>query len=151
MKLLTKKFLSNYDLKNLSSAIANVEKNTSGEIRIVVRHRRRKKEKDFSLYELALKEFYSLGMHNTEDRTGVLIFLLVSERKFQILADQGINEKVEQGTWDRIAEKMIHFFKENKFNEGLREAIYAVGNELAKHFPLKPGDVNELPDDVIED
>lgn len=148
--MLKEKYFSKDDLKSLSTSIAEAEKNTSGEIRVVVRHHRQWKERKLALRDLALKEFYSLGMQNTRDRTGVLILLLLSEHKFQILADQGINEKVEEGTWDRIAEKMTHYFKDGKFTVGLNEAVSAVGVELSQHFPRKADDTDELPNEVVE-
>jgi uncharacterized membrane protein len=100
MNLFIKKILSKKELTDLSAVITKAEKNTSGEIRVVVRHRRYLKERKLSLHDLALGEFCRLGMEKTRDKTGVLIFLLISERKFHIVADEGINTKVTEGTWD---------------------------------------------------
>jgi uncharacterized membrane protein len=150
VNLFDKKILSKTDLESLAAAISDAEKTTSGEIRVVVRHHRHWKERKLSLHDLALNEFRRIGMEQTRDRTGVLILLLVSERQFQIIADEGIHTKVAEGTWDRIALSMSSHFREGKFAQGLTEAVRSVGAELAAHFPRKSDDTNELPNDIIQ-
>jgi len=150
MSLILKKYLTKSELEALSTDIAKAEKNTSGEIRVVVRHRRHWKERKLQLHAIALNEFHRLGMDKTRDRTGVLIMLIMSEHKFQIIADEGIHTKVETGTWDRLASTMSDHFKGGKFYQGLSETVRAVGDELAKHFPRKADDTNELSNEIIE-
>jgi len=151
MKIFSKKILSKDDLHALSTEIAEIEKKTAGELRIVLRHHRHLAERKLSLHELALKEFTRMGMHRTKHRSGVLIFLLISERKFQIIADEGIHSRVEDGTWDGVAAAMSSHFKGNNFKTGLSEALQTVGNILALHFPAAGESGNELPNDVVEE
>jgi uncharacterized membrane protein len=150
MNLFDKKFLTKPQLQSLAMVIAEAEKSTSGEIRVVIKHRRKWNERKLSLHELALKEFYSLSMQNTRDHTGVLILLLISNRKFQIVADEGINSKVKEGTWDQIAGAMSGYFKDRRYFDGIAETVKSVGAELAKHFPSKSDDTNELSNEIIE-
>lgn len=145
-----KKYLSEAGIKLVTARIAEAEKQTSGEIRVAIRHRRQLGEGKLALHELALKEFARLGMQNTNERTGVLIFLLLSERKFQIIADEGIHAKVAEGTWDRIAATMGGHFKAGNFAQGICDGVDAVGNELKQHFPGRPEDTDELSNDIIE-
>lgn len=145
-----KPYFSKDDLNTLSAVIAEAEKKTSGQIRIVVRHSKHWNEKRLSLHQLALKEFHRLGMQHTRNRTGVLLLLLFSERKFHIIADEGIHKKVDDGTWDRIAEVLSAHFKEGRYVQGISDAVTAVGAELTKHFPRSARDTNELPNDVVE-
>src|SRR5438034_337138 len=126
-------YLSKEDLAKLSALIAEVEKNTSGEIRVVVRHKRHWNERKLSVHELALKEFHRLGMEKTTHRTGVLILIIFAEHKFQIIADEGIHKKVQDGTWDAIAEEMSAHFRGGKFVGGIAHAVTAVGSELERH------------------
>ncbi len=146
-----RKILSREDLEALSAEIGTVESKTAGEIRIVVRHRRHFTERRLSLHDLALREFVRLGMHKTESRTGVLILLLVSEKKFHIIADEGIHRLVPEGTWDEVASAMSAHFREGRFRQGIAETVQKVGNLLAAHLPPVPGDTNELSNDVIEE
>lgn len=150
MRFLLKKYLSAEELKKISETIARVETTTSGEVRVSIRHKREWGEGKLSLHDLTLREFHRLGMQKTKDRTGVLLLLLLSERKFEIIADEGIHKKVEEGTWDRIAASMASHFKQGNFTQGICDAVDAVGNELGKHFPREAGDRDELPNDVIE-
>lgn len=150
MKLFRKKYLDKTELQKLSQVIAAEEKRTSGEIRVVLKRRRKWSERKASLSDLALAEFRALGMQNTRDRTGVLIMILIADRKFQIIADEGINRKVKAGTWDRIADSMSGYFREEKYFEGLSGAISAVGAELAGNFPRKSDDTDELSNEIVE-
>jgi uncharacterized membrane protein len=145
-----KKYLTKEHLHELSASISEAERNTSGQIRVVLRHRRHWNERKLSLHDLAMKEFFRLKMERTRDRTGVLILLLFSERKFHVLADEGIHAKVPDGTWEKVAEKMSGHFKGGKFVAGISEAIRAVGAELARHFPRRSDGTNELPNDIVE-
>jgi uncharacterized membrane protein len=148
MKNLIKKMFTEEDLTAVSSAIGEAEKTTSGEIRVSIRQKRRWRERKLGIEELARHEFESLGMMKTRDRTGILIFLLLEDRRFFILADEGIHTRVEDGTWAEIAEEMSSHFSQKKFKAGIIHGVQAVGSVLAKFFPRKSDDINELPNDV---
>ena len=150
MHVFVKNILSREELKDLAEIITEAEKFSSGQIRVVIRHRRHWKERQLSLHELAVREFHRLGMEKTREKTGVLILLLLSERRFQIIGDEGIHSKVDEKTWDRIAHTMTNHFGTGKFFNGIAEAIHAVGEELGRHFPRTKNDTDELPNDVIE-
>jgi uncharacterized membrane protein len=148
MKNLIKNILSKDDLTAISQAVGEVEKYTSGEVRVSIRQRRRWSEKKLSLEEIARQEFSMLGMANTKDRTGVLIFLLLEDRRFYILADETINTKVESGTWNRIADDMSQLFSKKSFREGIICGVRSVGKVLSANFPIQKDDKNELPNNV---
>lgn len=143
-----KKFLPESDLHAIAKFIGEHEKATSGQIRVSIRQRRSRNERGHSIEDLARKEFHALGMTKTSERTGVLIFLLLEDKKFHILADEGIHKKVGEGTWQTIANEMAGHFKGKKFREGIEHGIRAVAAELSKHFPKKPGEGDELPNNV---
>ncbi len=143
-----RKFLPEADLHAIAQFIHEQEQRTSGQIRVSIRQRRSRKERGLSVEDLSRKEFHSLGMTKTSGRTGVLIFFLLEDRKFHILADEGIHTKVSDGTWETITGEMARHFGEKKFREGIEHGIRAVANELARNFPRRPGDHDELPDTV---
>jgi uncharacterized membrane protein len=145
------KHLTREDLIFLSKKIAEAERHTLGEIRVVLRHRRHWRERKLSLHELALREFRRLGMGNTSGRTGVLVLLLLSERSFQIIADEGIHRHVPEGTWESIASAMSERFRNGNFRDGLAHAVDRAGEELARYVPGERGGRNQLPDEVIEE
>lgn len=125
-----------------------MEQSTSGEIRVSVREKRSRKEKEMNIEQLARKEFEDLRMTNTRDRTGVLLYFLVEARQFYILADEGINSKVQDGTWQLIADIMSDHFSKQNFREGIIQGVQAIAKTLSRHFPRKPDDTNELTNQV---
>ena len=146
-----KSILTKQERLDVVASIARAEERTAGEIRVVIRHSRHRKERGLEIHELALGEFHRLGMEKTHRRTGILVLILVSEKKFHIVADEGIHRFVAEGTWDGIAEKMSAHFREGRFAAGIVEAVEAAGEELARHVPREAGDgKNELPDDIVE-
>jgi uncharacterized membrane protein len=126
-----------------------MEKITAGEIRVAIKEKVPFTKKKKSIRDLAADEFYNLGMANTRDKTGILIYILLSQRKFYILADSGINEKVEQITWDTIRDEMVSEFKLGHYLEGITTTLEKVGQILGKYFPIKADDTNELSNKVI--
>ena len=88
-------FFDDDDFLRISNKISEVELSTSGEVRVSIKEEKTFSERNSNLQELAEKEFYRLNMHQTRDKTGILLYFLLGERQFHILADKGINEKVE--------------------------------------------------------
>jgi uncharacterized membrane protein len=144
-----KKYLSKSDLDELKSEIIKVETDTSGEIRLCLKLKRGFHEKKLTYRELAFKEFYKLEMNKTVDKTGVLIFILFEERKFEIIADEGINSKIHQETWDIIINHIKSEFSNGNYKTGLIKCLNEIGKILIKEFPVKAGDKNELPDNIV--
>ncbi len=136
-------FFSRQEKEDIKQAIMNAELDTSGEIRVHI-------ENTFSgeVMDRAAFVFRQLGMNNTKLRNGVLIYLAVKNRRFAIIGDSGINKVVPENYWNDIKSNMLNQFRENRFTEGLIEAITATGLHLKKHFPHQRDDVNELPDEI---
>ena len=128
----------------IRDAIGAAERRTSGEICVSVS----------SLFwgnvrKAAERAFVRLGMTRTKERNGVLLFVVPSRRKFVILGDIGIHEKVGQEFWSRVADRIQERFREGDFTGGLAGAIEEVGERLAAHFPFdRASDLNELPDEL---
>ena len=142
-------FFDDDDFLDISDMIKKTEKTTAGEIRVAIKEKVPFSKRKTSIKDLAADEFYKLGMAETRDRTGILIYILLSRREFYILADSGINEKVEQSVWDNIRDKMEEEFKQGHYLEGVLNTVEKVGNILGEHFPIKPDDTNELSNKVV--
>ncbi|PIQ08953.1 MAG: hypothetical protein COW71_09000 [Ignavibacteriales bacterium CG18_big_fil_WC_8_21_14_2_50_31_20] len=142
-------FFSDDDFLDISNKINETEKITSGEIRVAIKENISILKSKKTLKDLATEEFYKLGMASTRDKTGILIYILLSKRQFYILADSGINEKVEQFTWDKIRDEMESEFKIGNYLNGVISTVSKVGNILSKYFPIKQDDTNELSNKVI--
>ncbi|MEK6649790.1 MAG: TPM domain-containing protein [Bacteroidota bacterium] len=146
---LVKPLLSSHDLAAIGDAVAAAEQQTGGEIRVEIRQRRTRAERPLSIEQIARREFEALGMTNTRDRTGVLLFLLLEDREFCIFADEGIHARVEPDTWTRIATPMAERFGRRQFRDGLLDAVREVVDVLRRHVPRRADDRNELPNDVV--
>lgn len=145
---LSKEYFSASDLNAIKQACEYAEENTSGEVRVTIFEKRPRKSAGWSLMELALAEFKNLGMDKTRDRTGVLLYILLDEHKFQVLADEGINAKVEKKVWDEIANQMAEKFKNGEYLTGVVTTVMRIGEILAGWFPRKSDDTNELSNEV---
>lgn len=139
-------FFSKEQQAQILAAVREAEMETSGEIRVHI-----ESSLQGDVLDRAAWLFKKLGMHETAERNGVLFYLAVSDRKFAIIGDAGINAKVPGGFWDDISELLKNNFKEGKFTEGLSEGILLAGKHLKMHFPRKSEDVNELPDEISFD
>ena len=139
-------FFSKEQQVQILAAVKEAEMETSGEIRVHI-----ESSLKGDVLDRAAWLFKKLGMHETAERNGVLFYLAVNHRQFAILGDAGINAKVPTGFWDDIRELLQKNFKEGKFTEGLSEGILLAGKHLKMHFPHKPDDVNELPDEISFD
>jgi uncharacterized membrane protein len=132
------------DKERIQNAIETAERRTSGEICVSVAPL-------FwgNIEKAAGKAFDRLGMSRTKDRNGVLFFVVPARRKFVVLGDQGIHNRVGQEFWDSIAAVVSEKFREGDFTRGLMEGIERIGEQLAIHFPYDSAtDQNELPDKV---
>ena len=99
-----------------------------------------------SARERAINLFSHLRMWDTEQNTGVLIYLLLVDRQVEIIADRGIDAKVGALAWTTICREMEASFKNEHYQEGVVRGIQAVTRQLTKHFHAQEGDRNELPD-----
>lgn len=143
------KFLNDDELLRISNKIRSEEKKTAGEICVSIKESRSFLQRNKSLRKLAEEEFFKLGIDKTRDKTGIIIFFLLEARQFYILADEGINRKVPEKTWDNIKDEMQEHFLEGRFSEGIIHGIERIGKILGEHFPIKPDDTNEISNRVV--
>lgn len=136
-------FFSKGEKKTIVEAIKKAEKQTSGEIRV---HLERKKALD--MMDHARMIFEKIGMTKTALKNGVLIYLNTKTREFTVLGDLGIHQKVGSDFWAEAVFIMEKHFSEDRFADGIGEAIIKIGEKLAVFFPRQITDHNELPDEL---
>lgn len=142
----TKEFLSQLDHDRIVSAIKAAETSSSGQIRVYLQ----RGELDGDALIAAQAKFKPLGMENTKERNGVLIFVAPRAQKFAVIGDIGIHEKCGPEFWSRLVASMREHFLVSNFTEGMVGAIEEAGKALAQHFPKQAGPQNELPDEILE-
>jgi uncharacterized membrane protein len=135
-------------LANIEKAIKASEKVHTGQICFAVEGALdgRPLFKDQSARARAIDVFSQLRVWDTDNNSGVLIYLLLADRDVEIVADRGIDAKVEQAEWEVICHAMEAEFRNRNFEGGVLSGITAVTELLAKHFPASGPHPNELPD-----
>jgi hypothetical protein len=93
----------------------------------------------------AIEMFSQLRVWDTEQNSGVLIYVQVVDRCIEIVADRGINAKVGQQTWSAICGAMEAAFRAGRYEAGAIEGIREITALLARHFPPAGVNPDELP------
>jgi uncharacterized membrane protein len=139
-------FIEKLQDEQIVAAIRTAEAVTSGEIRVFIS---RKKTRD--PMAVAQDHFNRMGMTQTAEQNGVLIFVAPRSQQFAIIGDKGIHERCGAAFWNGVAEEMKAQFRKAEFTAGIVCAIQKAGLLLAEHFPRRGNDQNELPDAVERD
>ena len=141
-------FLAALDDARIVAAIREAESGCRAEIRVHVTD-----EPVADVEAAAAAAFETLGMARTEERNGVLLYFAPETQRFAVLGDAGIDGASAPGFWARVAETMVPHFRQGRFTDGVVVGVQAVGAELARLFPRRPGeaDTNELSDAVSRD
>jgi putative membrane protein len=98
----------------------------------------------------AVELFRVAADRRTQARTGVLLYLSLAERRAEIVADEAIHARVAPEVWGEAMAVLLAATQGGRPGEGMAAAVERIGAVLAEHFPRSAGDVNELPDRLIE-
>ncbi len=138
-------------MRAIEKAIRDSERLHDGELRFAVEAGLEWQEllKGVSPRARAVEVFSRLHVWDTEHNSGVLIYLLLADRKVEIVADRGIHARVGQSGWESICHNMEKRFRAGEFETGVVEGIAAITLLLQQHFPATQEHHNELPDTPI--
>ena len=135
--------------QQIMEAIRKAELATSGEIRVHIEaHCRAGEPAEADPVQRAIQVFGHLGMHQTQEQNGVLFYLATEDRKFAVIGDKGIDQRVPADFWNSTKELMRSHFAQNQLTEGLCRGIEEAGQQLKTFFPRADDDTNELSDDI---
>ena len=138
-------------LQHITDAVSASEKLHRGELCFVV-------EGDLHLSALlrgitprerAEALFAQLGVWDTEENSGVLIYVQLIDRAIEIVADRGINAKVARTKWEGITAGMQSEFRAGRYEQGALEGIASITTLLTEHFPVTGENPDELPDCAV--
>ncbi|NTU57482.1 MAG: hypothetical protein HGB00_00965 [Chlorobiaceae bacterium] len=99
--------------------------------------------------EAAIKAFYLRKVHETRDRTGILIYISLFEHSVRVLGDTGIDSKVGTHLWKEAVDTITEGIRKGRQGEAICTAVDRCGELLQLHFPRKADDLNELGDAMI--
>lgn len=134
-------------LEAIERAIEAQEERHDGEIRFAV-------ESALPLWDLvrgvsarerAIDLFARLRVWDTDQNAGVLIYVLLADRRVEIVADRGIDARVGATAWEAVCGAMQREFAARRFERGAIIGIEAVSDLLAAHFPPRAANPDELP------
>ncbi|MCX7893301.1 MAG: TPM domain-containing protein [Burkholderiales bacterium] len=134
-------------MRAIEETIAAEERRHDGEVRFAV-------EASLPLRDLlagvgsrerAIELFARLRVWDTEQNAGVLIYLLLADKRIEIVADRGIDRRVGATAWETIAGSMQREFSAGRFREGVVLGVKAISDLLATHFPPRGDNPDELP------
>ena len=144
----THDFLRQLDEAAVVQAIQQAESRTSGEIRVFVTTRFVDAD---GILGRAASRFEKLGMSSTRDRNAVLLYFAPRSQQFAIIGDKGVYEKFGAELWHEIASMMTEKLRAGRFTEAIVSGISMASDLLARHFPRRPDDRNELPNEIDRD
>jgi len=138
-------------LERIEAAIKAGEATHSGQVRFVAEGALDGAAlfRDQPARERALDIFSHLRIWDTAHNNGVLIYLLLADRRVEIVADRGIDAHVGSERWAKICGDMETDFRCGNFEPGVIKGIQEVSRELAKYFPARGQHRNELPDKPV--
>jgi putative membrane protein len=98
----------------------------------------------------ALLLFRAAAERRTVAATGVLLYLSLDEHRAELIAEAAIHDRVDQAVWGDALAALLIALKQDRAADGIVQAVGAIGQVLAEHFPTGDRQMNELPDRLIE-
>ncbi len=138
-------------LGDIEQAITASENLHRGELRFVIENALAPALvwRGVTTHQRAVALFAQLGVWDTEENTGILIYLSLADREAHILADRGIAKHVSQAEWQAIASAMQREFKIGQYRQGALLGINQITTLLGRHFPAGIDNLNELSNNPL--
>ena len=133
-------------LDAIEAAIRESETTHSGEIRFAIENSLPPvlAWRGMSGRARAIEMFSNLRVWDTEQNSGVLVYLLLADHDIEIVADRGIAARVDPAAWEAVAQAMEAAFRQGEFERGALEGIRRIGDLLAQNFPPSGDNRDEL-------
>jgi putative membrane protein len=96
----------------------------------------------------AAEAFHRFRLRKTAAGTGILLYVSLYERRVRVLGDDAIAEKIDQKDWETVRDLIVDGIRANRASEGICRAISKCGELLSRHFPIQPGDANEIRNEL---
>ncbi len=140
------RFLTPDESSRVEQSIADAERCTSAELKlVVVRHCWR------DIRDRAASIFHRNGLHQTRKHNAVLILLVTANHEFLIYGDRGINKHVGTDYWWDVRDEMLHHFRNDQIGDGLCAGVSMIAEKLTTFFPARDDDINEISNEVLID
>lgn len=115
---------------HLAAVIADAEAGTTGHIVVRVVD-----DRDVDAFARAKEEFERAGLHGAEHRNAALILVAPRARRYAVLGDRALHERVGDAFWQQVVEEMKPELARNRVHAAVLHAVGRVGAELHRYFP----------------
>jgi uncharacterized membrane protein len=138
-------------MREIRDLIAKGELHHAGELCFAVEAR-------FSIWSLldgittrsrAEQLFSSMRIWDTQDNSGVLVYLHLAEQKIEIVADRGIAKMVPQAMWQALCNEFAKDMHEKSPDQAIIACLEQINRLLIDYFPADAINNNELPDEPV--
>lgn len=109
-------------------------------------------EQDRAVYRRAVAAFFEHELFNTSERTGILLFISLNEHRIEVLADRGIDARVDDAAWADVSDHIRQGIEADRLLQGLLSGIECCGRVLEAHgLAPRPDDKDELANRLHQD
>ena len=138
-------------LRRIRDAIAEGERKHAGELCLAIEAR-------YSFWAVlgglqtrqrAQQVFSLLRVWDTNDNSGVLLYLQLAERRVELVADRGIAARVEAAQWQAICADFASDMHGGSADDAVLRCLSRINALLATHFPATHDNPRELPDEPM--
>ena len=127
-----KTFSKHLDHDGIVAALRDTEHKTSGRIRVSISPKHVEDP-----VAAAQAEFIRLGMNQSPEKNGVLIFVAPRAHKFAVIGDEAVHAKCGDEFWRQLADAMSGYFRKSEFTPGIIHGVQKAGELLAEHVPKR--------------
>ncbi|MBN8550171.1 MAG: TPM domain-containing protein [Deltaproteobacteria bacterium] len=146
-----RRHFSQSDLDAIEAHIKATEATHGGEIRVCI-------EADLDVSELVAglspaersrNVFSHLRVWDTAQNNGVLLYVLLADRAFEIVADRAISQHISAPEWAEVSREIEAEFKAGRFLSGVKRGIDLIAHRISRHFPSGQRHSAELSDKPV--
>jgi uncharacterized membrane protein len=114
----------------IAQAIKEAEAGTTGRILVRVIP-----DRDVEAFDRAKHEFGRARLHHHVTRNAALILVAPAARKFAVLGDRALHERVGETFWRDVVDETQPYFARGAVDEGVLHAVARIGSALREYFP----------------
>lgn len=149
--MLHSKWLTAKVKARLTAKVTEIERGHRGEVFLVIEnHLPIQEAYNLNCRERAIDLFSEYRVWDTEENTGVLVYVNICEQSLDIVADRGISAHVSPTVWRAMCAKAVAGIANKKIEDSLSDLLDEVGQLLRQYYHLENDPAgNELSDTVV--
>ncbi len=149
--MLYSKWLTAEVKARLTTRVTEAERGHRGEVFLIIEnHLPIQAAYHITCRERAIDLFSEYRVWDTEENTGILLYVNICEKSLDIVADRGISAQVSPTVWRAMCDKAVASIANQKIEESLTELLDEVGQLLRQYYYLEQDPAgNELSDTVV--